>query len=358
MNKAVMALLSSLCILSSACGLVGYMVDLREKNLPIEEEKEYQIKYKYYLDDVEVSSMPLNKITDENEEEVGGNTENDNTVLPDYSFDKYKCSNNVQGVWNQESWSFEVNKTSDATCMLYFVSNYLSVDVRANNAEINELDELKDRKVMRNGEITYNITPTEGYKYEKVTCTNDAVGAWDEEGKKLTVSNVTKNSVCEISFSIDEYVVEFAVNHGTLTETDKKVKYGEEVTTVITPAEEYVFNKVTCTNNQQATFDVATNKLTISKLSNKTLCTVDFIASTYEIKVNVVNGSVQENTKNVKTGNNASFAISPNEGYTTTNPTIQCTNGQEYDMSNNLFQVQNVSNSTVCTITLKEATNE
>ena len=236
MRKLMIVIISILIVACTALGIVGYLESKKEKD-PSDNEKDYKIEYKYYLDGVEVSEMPVNEkdenSTDENEDNNDINNEEETLAM--YSFEKYDCTNNVKGIWDNDLWQFSVpEKNSDATCVLYFVSNYFEVEIKANNGVVNELEALKDRKVKRGESITYNITPTEGYNFEKVECTNNATAEWNEENSTLTVSNVTKNSVCEVTYSIGEYTIKFTANNGSISEETKTAKHGDTITTVIT----------------------------------------------------------------------------------------------------------------------------
>ncbi len=354
MKKSIIIILTILIIVCTALGIVGFLQSKKGAvvdNTP----KEYKIEYKYYLDGVEVSEMPKNEIIENDEDGTSSNEDNVPTeVETKYSFQEYNCTNNVKGLWNNETWKFTIpEKTSDSTCVLYFVSNYLDVDVTATNGTVNELDALKDRKVKRGESISYSITPTKGYKFEKVECTNDTPAEWNEENSTLTVSNVTKNTTCEITFSIGEYTINFTANNGIITEESKVVKYGESITTTIKPGSDYIYNEVLCTNNQKATYNVETQELTISNVTDNATCTVDFTPNTYTVTLKIVNGTPVEDSKTVRPGGKVSFTFTNNEGYTTANADITCTNGLIGEISGSLFSVDNVTSNGTCTLTFK-----
>lgn len=359
MRKLMIVIISILIVACTALGIVGYLESKKEKD-PSDNEKDYKIEYKYYLDGVEVSEMPVNEeyenTTDSNE---GNNdTNNEEETLAMYSFEKYDCTNNVKGIWDNDLWQFSVpEKNSDATCVLYFISNYFEVEIKANNGVVNELEALKDRKVKRGESIIYNITPTEGYNFEKVECTNNATAEWNEENFTLTVSNVTKNSVCEVTYSIGEYTIKFTANNGAISEETKTAKHGDTITTVITPGSDYVYNKVSCSDGQTATYDTNTNTLTVSNVTKNSTCTVDFKSNKYTVTLKIVNGTPIEDTKTVESGNRVSFTFNSNEGYTTNNPTIECENGLVGRVSGSLFTIDNVSKSGTCTLTFNPIEN-
>ena len=359
MKKLMIVIISILIVVCTALGIIGYLESKKEKD-PSDNEKDYKIEYKYYLDGVEVSEMPVNEeyenTTDSNE---GNNdTNNEEETLAMYSFEKYDCTNNVKGIWDNDLWQFSVpEKNSDATCVLYFISNYFEVEIKANNGVVNELEALKDRKVKRGESIIYNITPTEGYNFEKVECTNNATAEWNEENSTLTVSNVTKNSVCEVTYSIGEYTIKFTANNGAISEETRTAKYGDTITTIVTPGSDYIYNKVSCSDGQTATYDTNTNTLTVSNITKNSTCTVDFKSNKYTVTLKIVNGTPIEDTKTVESGNRVSFTFNSNEGYTTNNPTIECENGLVGRVSGSLFTIDNVSKSGTCTLTFNPIEN-
>ena len=359
MKKLMIVIISILIVVCTALGIIGYLESKKEKD-PSDNEKDYKIEYKYYLDGVEVSEMPVNEeyenTTDSNE---GNNdTNNEEETLAMYSFEKYDCTNNVKGIWDNDLWQFSVpEKNSDATCVLYFISNYFEVEIKANNGVVNELEALKDRKVKRGESIIYNITPTEGYNFEKVECTNNATAEWNEENSTLTVSNVTKNSVCEVTYSIGEYTIKFTANNGAISEETRTAKYGDTITTIVTPGSDYIYNKVSCSDGQTATYDTNTNTLTVSNVTKNSTCTVDFKSNKYTVTLKIVNGTPIEDTKTVESGNRVSFTFNSNEGYTTNNPTIECENGLVGRVSGSLFTIDNVSKSGTCTLTFNPIEN-
>ena len=71
----------------------------------------------------------------------------------------------------------------------------------------------------------------------------------------------------------------------------------------------------------------------------------------FTASVVVINGSSDTNSKEVYKGNDVTFTITPNEGYTLEDASISCSNGT---LSNNLLTISNVQSDTTCTITLGE----
>ena len=71
----------------------------------------------------------------------------------------------------------------------------------------------------------------------------------------------------------------------------------------------------------------------------------------FTASVVVINGSSDTNSKELYKGNDVTFTITPNDGYTLEDASISCSNGT---LSNNLLTISNVQSDVTCTITLDE----
>ena len=71
----------------------------------------------------------------------------------------------------------------------------------------------------------------------------------------------------------------------------------------------------------------------------------------FTASVVVINGSSDTNSKEVYKGNDVTFTITPNEGYTLEDASISCSNGT---LTNNLLTISNIQSDVTCTITLDE----
>lgn len=358
-NKGITVLLVILiliCLIGGGLGL--YKSFNKTEKKPDEEIIEYTITYEYYLDDEKVEQMPINEEISQTTPSDDNSTSSEESKEDLYEFEKYSCTNRVTGTWDNEKWQFIPNKTSDARCALYFTSNYYIVDVTAVNAEVNTLETFKVRTVKKGETIDFSITPTDGFKFDKVTCTENATGTWNEEKQILTISEITKNTTCEISFIKNEYLVGIDVNNGSLTEITKNtVEHGQSLSFTVIPSNNYEFSTVTCTNDQKATYDKGTNKLTVSNVTKETKCTINFTLKKHSVQVTINNGTtISTNPQEVSEGKSATFVISPSAGYTNENATIKCTNGQNAQMNttDNILTILNVTADTTCTVTLKE----
>ena len=70
------------------------------------------------------------------------------------------------------------------------------------------------------------------------------------------------------------------------------------------------------------------------------------------VRVNVVHGSTSINSVNTVVGRDLTFAITPATNYKTDHAQVSCTNGQTGVVSGSNFVINNVTNDTVCTVTL------
>ena len=70
--------------------------------------------------------------------------------------------------------------------------------------------------------------------------------------------------------------------------------------------------------------------------------------TTYTVNVVVQNGTVSPSSRDIESGSNGTFTISPSSGYDS--PTVSCTNSQSASISGNTLTVSNVTSATTCTV--------
>ena len=114
--KILSIFVAILFVFSCSLTVLGYITNKNKNNLPpkpIETENgtivERNIKYKYYLENEEVDSIPTNPKPDEN------STTEEQLV---YRFDQYNCTEGVTGNFNNEEWKFIPSNDVEATCEL------------------------------------------------------------------------------------------------------------------------------------------------------------------------------------------------------------------------------------------------
>lgn len=331
-NKGMLIFITFLLIICTAAAALGFIESKKVKEpIKVPEEKA-EITYVYYLEDVEVEQMPTNiKETDDEGNEI-------ENILYEYS--SHTCTNKIEGTFNTETWTFEPNKVLDGTCKIYFVKSKYEVSFVATNAAISEDNE----KYIDRGESgSFIVTPTEGYEFESISCTDEKEATFDPETNKVTISNIMKDVACKIDFKIKKLEMKVTVKNGT-GNTTETAEYGQSISAIIKADTGFENPKIECTNNQTATFE--DNELKIYKLTDNTSCKVTFekvpveqftltIDESIPYTIKVVQGSMIQAINKNETG---SFTLKADEGYEIDNvscgdtiPTItEESNGTKY----------------------------
>ncbi len=362
-RKLIIIIISVLLCACLVFGVIGLLENKKNSNQKKPVQRNYQITYKYYLNDVEVAQVPTNP-TFISEDETGSSS---SKIVDDaenlYSFNTYSCTNKVTGKWNDETWSFEHSNTADATCSLYFVTNYNTVKIELTNAKLANEKE-KEKRIDRNEDAVFKVNPTEGYKFEKAECTNKEVVEWDEDAKELIVRSITSETTCKANFVVAKFTVETEVDFGTGT-TSLEYEYGKKVEIKVEPASEYGNPEITCTNEQKGTWK--DNQFVIEKITNNTKCSIKFtkLQSKVQFTVSLDVGSngllvSGESSRLVLSGADVSWSVRPNEGYTIkTDPS--CTAGKpSVKTSGNDFIItlKEVDQDATCTVIYEKVTSQ
>ncbi len=358
-SNGVLVIIIIMMVLSLAGGTLGLLANMNKTTKPDDPKKEdYVISYKYYLDSEEVSKEFIDKVnvaTNNCENSPDPNCVNQTRTI---KFEKYACTNNVKGEWNDTKWEFTPNLTANTTCRLYFTNLIHSVKFTASNGVLpsKKPEEILQTKV--GDDTTITILPNEGYKFDKVECNNNAKAEFNSETNVLTVKNVVKDTTCNISFKINDYTVEVKASNGNVTEDPISVNYGGSAKFNVTPAENYGDATVSCTNNQKATY--SNNVLTVNGITNSTVCTVQFKPIKHSVSLTIENGSLLSQSANPQTtqdGGTVTFAVSPTEGYGYNGADISCDKeGTKIEIigSNNIVMVYNVKSNLNCKVVLKK----
>lgn len=314
-NKGLIAFTTILFLLSASAGTVGY---LENKNKEIEPNNEVknEIKYRYFLEDLEVDSMPKNETTtNENGEEV------QNII---YALSSFKCTNEITGTFDTEKWEFIPSVNKNGECSLYFVNTQYEVILTTINAE---QDESNLRFINRESDGVFKINPNEGYEFnDNYVCTDGKEGQWDPANNTFTINAITSDIACKLTFEIKNLNMDVTVTNGN-GNTTETAKYGESISAIIEPNDGYGNPKIECTNNQTAKF--VDNQLVIDKITSDTSCKVKFLLlpiEKYKLtidnipeNVTIVNGSDVQEIEKGKTG---TIILKANEGYEISN--ISC----------------------------------
>ena len=355
-SNGIVIVLSVLMVVCLACGMLGLYADIKpaKKEPEKNEGKDFKVAYRYYVDGVEVNKMVEQEYTEENGTEFEGAI----TKKPVYSFEKYTCTNNVTGEWDEENWEFKPKLTANATCRLYFLRNSHEVTIKVNNGKLPET--LPDGKIKAelNTEAKVNVLPNDGYQYEKVECTNEVTAEYDVNTKDLKITNVKKDSMCTVSFKINDYTVEAKAANGTVTGEAKTARYGDNVVFDVTPAENYKYESVTCTNNQNASY--VNGKLTVQGITSDTVCTVQFKPIKYSVTLTIEGGTLingYTSPQSVSEGQKATFGVSSLPGYEQTGAELTCGDDTRAEFQAGVVYVYDVRKDLNCTLKFNKSTS-
>lgn len=328
--KAVKILTGVLFVICAGLGGYGLYLNIN-KGIT----NDYTIDYIYYLDDSEVTTMPGN---------IGA-----------YDFSNYYCTNGVKGDWNEVEWKFVPSLTDNTTCSIYFNTKTYEVKLDVLNATTEE-GFVNTVTVKRDNNVEFNVEPKEGYQFDKVTCTNNEVGTFDETTKKITIGPFTNGASCTVIFKVSEFKIKVESTNSTPGSATATVEYKRNAEIELTPTTNYTLDSITCTNEQKASW--ANNKLTVTEVVKDTDCTVKFKLQSYKVTVKVIGGTVDTASKTIAYGKSDSFTITPSSTYTLDEPDIKCGTTASGSMDMGKLTVSSVKGITTCTITLQEKTPE
>ena len=143
-------------------------------------------------------------------------------------------------------------------------------------------------------------------------------------------------------------------------ETESGYEYSKTL-----PESGYSYHHTECNGTkvkeENVTYNEQTKAFSINGITEQNNCKFYFnkngeeIIRTYEVKVTVLNGTIDgETTKIVRSNENTTFTLNPTDGYG--NPTVTCTNNQSGSITNNTLTISNVTNDTVCTVEFQKTT--
>lgn len=364
-KKIVIYIIFAMLVISLVLGTIGLIASKNENSSNSssldEDSKDYKVSYKYYIDSTEVKDS-----VEQKEIQIDGEFEGSKVTIKLYTFDKYICTNNVEGKWDDENWEFTPELTSNSVCRLYFNKNIHDVKIMATNGKLPNNTNEETKAIEINKEGTIKIIPNDGYKFNGVNCTNDAKAEYNNETNDLTIKNVTKDdTTCTITFGVSDYTINLSVEYGSPATSSKSVKYGENVVFNVTPSQNYDSPLVECKNHKDVTY--SNGELTINSVTSNDECSVKFSysPSKYNVTLKVNNGILISNeSANVFPGKTAIFVIDKNsDAYSLTDPEMKCTklDGSESSVSMKIesqsIRIDNVDADLNCEVTLKEATD-
>ena len=170
-------------------------------------------------------------------------------------------------------------------------------------------------------------------------------------GNLCVISYLSEDGTIKNSFNEEDNKKKVTLNviNGRSDVAYKNVHH--KATFTVTPNEGITTEDTTMSCDNKATIAINNNVVTVTNVVKDTTCTVNFKVPTYNVKLNVTNGSVESANLTVEKNKNAEFTITPNEGYSLTLESDSC-NGV---MEGNVYKVNNITSDKTCNISLKKS---
>jgi len=194
------------------------------------------------------------------------------------------------------------------------------------------------KAVHYDGTATFTLAPKQGYYYSSNTCGGVV------EDDILTISNITSNLKCTVTFIADEYKVNVSsnnTNYGTVSPASKTVDHGGSVEITLVPKKGYKYGSNTCGGT------VVDNVMTISNVTSEKTCTVTFVNAVHSVKVSSNNtnyGTVNPTSTTVSSGDDVEIAVTAKSGYYYSNNNCGGT------VSGGKLIIKNVTSDITCTV--------
>ena len=170
-------------------------------------------------------------------------------------------------------------------------------------------------------------------------------------GNLCVISYLSEDGTIKNSFNEEDNKKKVTLNviNGSSDIAYKNVHHKAVFT--VTPNEGITTEDTTMSCDNKANIAMNGNVVTVTNVVKDTTCTVNFKVPTYNVKLNVTNGSVESANLTVEKNKNAEFTITPNEGYSLTLESDSC-NGV---MEGNVYKVNNITSDKTCNISLKKS---
>lgn len=221
----------------------------------------------------------------------GENAEITITTTDGNEYESFKCEGveNATGIYKDGKLTISgIDKNTTCTINYKEVNEY-TIKASSENEEQGKVTP-DNQTTKPGGDAIITVNPEHGYEYNSNDC-----GAVYDNGI-LTLSNITSNKTCKITFKEKEkHTIEANSSNdsqGTVI-VDKDIVYdGEDSTIILNPA----LNNVYDSNDCGAIYD--NGILTLKNVTSDIKCTINF----KNIPINVSN-SIPDITTNVQTGN-------------------------------------------------------
>lgn len=232
----------------------------------------------------------------------------------------------------------KINKDQKCTVKIDYIYRNVQINTTGGSASPS------NSYVINGRNLDVTLTPMTGYNLNDLNyaCNNNT--EFSLNGNILTIKNITSDKTCNISFKKNTYTVMVNAFGGSISPSSVIAEHGSSKEFTIFPGTGYILSgaSTTCTGGT-----INNNKLTISYITKNETCSVTLQKQKYTIDLTVVNGS-GTSSKTVEHGSSTSFTgVSPNSGYSSSNPTVSCTGGT---LSGTTLTISNVTSNTSCTV--------
>lgn len=168
--------------------------------------------------------------------------------------------------------------------------------------------------VLYGGDVTFTVTPSEGYEIESIKLNGADVTSSFINGS-YTLIGITADQDLYATFKPLIYAVQISCGpNGTVTADSETVAYDQSVSFTITPDEGYMIDEVIY-NGDDVTNKVKNGRYTVAKVQGEVHLSVTFKIAEFNISVVCgVGGNVTSSTQFVKYGESVTFTITPDDG--------------------------------------------
>ena len=268
-----------------------------------------------------------------------------------YLFVKYNCSKNVETNYVGPVYGDTLSNlgakayTKNATCNLYYKDGYkVTFKYPGGSSNYTNIGPSKKGSISK---LEIN-----GYTWENasVSCNNGVTA--NIEDTKITVDNVTKDSVCTVNLSMLPTVTMTATNGSVVAPVSKTLpRLGDNLTFTVTANSYYQTSGATVSCTKGSTISLSGNTVTVSNITKNDTCRVNMAPQTYNVTLSVVNGS-GNTTKGIKYGSTGTFTVSAYSDYTTSGAIVSCNGGASGSISGNTVTIRSVNKAQTCTVTM------
>lgn len=298
---------------------------------------------------------------------LNGSTVSENPSSYTIETDSFSLNNPTKEGYTFTGWTGPDNflRTMDVTIykgsygdkefIANFVKNTLNAKLTVKNGTGSA-----SKTVEYDGTVSFDVSPNSGYGNGSITCTNETVASLNNS--TVTISNVTNDTVCTLTYYPSNYNLKLDPNGGVIPENTLWTIDGDGFATKLVSYLNPYGSLPVPTRNKYSFLGWSTDPIflndgedsyqvdesTIYNVRGNSTIYAIWKKISYTVDLNVENGS-GGTSKSVDVDSNALFNIAPNNGYAT--PVVNCTNSQTHSINDGVLTVSSVSNNSVCTVT-------